>query len=523
MTPRGDALAEQVDVLIRPSRAVVVDSRREDLLVRETGAGSGRIGKDVVRDAGGLAGALRLPSAAGPGLPLLISVNQEGGRLDALDWPAVAQLAGNLAVGAIGCPETAHAAGAAIGGQLRAVGLTWDLAPVCDLGSWPSTSAVGTRAFGSEPGLVARLAAGFVRGLQSAGVAGTAKHFPGLGGVATDPHHAVPVLDRLRPGSLLPFQAAIDAGVAAVMVGSHVVLEFDDRPAVFSPGTVRFLREEMGFDGVIVSENLSIPAVHESVGGVVAAAVAALAAGVDVVMLDSEVSRGRGDHAAVVAAVRTRDRVAAAVVAAVLDGRVDPDRVAEAARRVRSLHDRFGLTDATQRPAWADVDTAAAEAARLIGDRSVTVLRGGHLLPLPDTAGGLVVLVRVPDGRVARADSAHAAPDLVPDLWATDHRPVLRVRPGDPIPEGAAAIVFYGYDTGPDLPSLAAAEAARLTGRGVPVVQVAFGVPDDLVSSPADVLIAAYSPHRASVAACASVLWGPAYASGRLAVAGHPW
>lgn len=510
-------------MLIRPSRSAVVDSPREDRLVRETGAGSGRIGKDVVRDAAGLAAALRLPSAAGPGLPLLISVNQEGGRLDALDWPKVAQLPGNLAVGALGCPEVARAAGAVIGGQLRALGLTWNLAPVCDLGSWPSTSAVGTRAFASEPALVARLAAGFVRGLQSAGVAGTAKHFPGLGGVATDPHHAVPVLDRLRPGSLLPFQAAIDAGVAAVMVGSHVVLEFDDRPAVFSATTIAVLREEMGFDGVIVSENLSIPAVHEPVGGVCAAAAAALAAGVDVVMLDSEVSRGRSGHAAAVAAAWGRDRVAAAVVAAVLDGRVDPDRVADSARRVRSLHRRFGLTDTSERPAWDDVDTAAAATARLIGERSVTVLRGAHLLPLPDPAGGPVVLVRMPDGRVARADSAHAAPDLVPDLWATRHRPVLRVQPGDPIPEGAAAVVVYGYDTGPDLPSRAAAEAGRLAGRGVPVAQVAFGAPDDLVSSPADVLVAAYSPHRASVAACASVLWGPASASGVLAVAGPSW
>ncbi|MGW1641491.1 glycoside hydrolase family 3 N-terminal domain-containing protein [Streptomyces lavendulae] len=180
-------------------------------------------------------------AADGRDRPLLLSVNQEGGRLNALDWPDTVQLPGNAALGLAGSAELAELAGAAIGRQLRAVGLCWNLAPVCDLDTVPSTSAVSCRAFCADPVVAGRLAAAFVRGMQSARVAATAKHFPGLGGVAADPHHRTPVVERLAPGCLLPFEAVIGAGVASVMVGSHVVRELDSRPAFASARVIGLL------------------------------------------------------------------------------------------------------------------------------------------------------------------------------------------------------------------------------------------------------------------------------------------
>ncbi|MFJ7905213.1 glycoside hydrolase family 3 N-terminal domain-containing protein [Streptomyces sp. NPDC096198] len=346
-------LRDQVDLLVRPGRQSLVPGSDEALLRQETGSGSGRIGKNTVTSAAGLRSATRTATGAVSGLPLLVSANQEGGRLNALDWPEVAQLPGNMALGATGNPVLAERAGAAIGGQLRAVGTTWDLAPVCDLADWPSHSAVGTRAFGSDPEQVARLAGAFVRGLQSAGVAATAKHFPGLGGVAVDPHHAAPFVSELREGALLPFRAAVQAGAACVMVGSHTVRAIEDRPALASRRMIALLRDDLGFGGVVVSENLSIPAVHEPLGGLAHAAVAAVAAGVDLVMLDSEISRGHQSHPERVAAARRRAEVVQALVDAVEAGMIGRHRIAEAVERVLALHRRFGLGPDTPLPEWA--------------------------------------------------------------------------------------------------------------------------------------------------------------------------
>jgi beta-N-acetylhexosaminidase len=512
------ALREQIDTLVRPTaRSLMPVGRVAD----------GRIGKDIVTNPAELQQLVHaaMTSGAPKALPLLLSVNQEGGRLNALDWPGVAQLPGNMALGAAGDEGLAEQAGAAVGGQLRAVGLTWNLAPVCDTASWPSSSAVGTRSFGSDPAEVAVLASAFVRGLQAAGVAATAKHFPGLGGVTADPHHSAPVVDRLPPNALLPFRAVVEAGVASVMVGSHTVRELDERPALVSGPVIGMLRDDLGFDGVVVSENLSIPAIHVPLGGLARTAVAAVTAGVDVVMLDSEVSRGRQPQAERVAAVHRRVAVVDALTAAVESGEIDRDRINEAVRRVRRLHQRFGLAPADTLPSWSAANGSAERVASRIAARSLTVVRGLHLLPLTLSGGQGLAIVRVPDTGQRRADSARHTPDLLPQLLSK-HQPPLPIEHGVGLPPHCGAVVVYGYDTGTrdGAPSAAAREAARHAGKGYPVVQVAFGDPDDLVGSPADVLVAAFAPHAADVAAVVGVLlWNECEPRGQVPVGGASW
>ncbi|MFI2666322.1 glycoside hydrolase family 3 N-terminal domain-containing protein [Micromonospora carbonacea] len=517
-------LAADIDLLVRPGRMSLHPgggcgpSRREPLMGEP-----GRISKAIVGSPVVLDGVTRWASENSAGrLPLLLSVNQEGGRLNALDWPSVAQMPGNLALGAAGNEDLAEMAGAAIGGQLRAVGMAWNLAPVCDTTAWPAPAAVGTRSFGSDPERVALLAAAFVRGLQAAGVAATAKHFPGLGGIRVDPHHAAPVLDRLGPGALLPFQAAIDAQVACVMVGSQIVLALDDRPALASPRVLDLLRDELGFGGVVVSENLSIPAVHEPLGGVARAAIAAVAAGVDVVMLDSEVSRGRSPAARRATAWQRRAEVVRALTAAVERGVIGRQRIGEAVARVRALHQWYGLTPGAHRPQWPRANASALQVANRIADRSVAVVRGGHLLPLNMPPGTVLTLVRVPDVGQRRADSARHTPDYLPIQLAAHHR-VLQVPAGAPVPT-AGPVIVYGYDTRTTADSSRAAEeATRLAVNGRTVVQVAFGDVDDLAGSSATVLIAAFSPHRASVAAVDRILLGDGRAHGAVPVGGASW
>ncbi|MFJ7905122.1 hypothetical protein ACIQ6V_32345 [Streptomyces sp. NPDC096198] len=158
-----------------------------------------------------------------------------------------------------------------------------------------------------------------------------------------------------------------------------------------------------------------------------------------------------------------------------------------------------------------------------IAGASVTVVRGAELLPLVLAPGAVLAVVRVPDVGQRRADSARHAPDLVADLLQAGH-PVLPLPAGGDLPHDVGAVVVYGYDTRTNAgsPSAAAAEAVRIA-RHHPVVQVAFGDPDDLAGSPADVLIAAYSPHPASVASVCRVLSGHLRAQGAVPVKGARW
>ncbi|MEV0846378.1 glycoside hydrolase family 3 N-terminal domain-containing protein [Streptomyces sp. NPDC049954] len=517
-SPESASLRAVADALVRPGELSVDSGETESFLLARTGRGSGRIGKDTAVGPVPLRSMVALVAESGD-RPLLLSVNQEGGRLNALDWPGTEQLPGALALGAADSEELAALAGAATGAQLRATGLRWNLAPVCDLARWPSARVVGARAFGPDPGRVAALAAAFVRGCQKENVAACAKHFPGLGTATTDPHETLTVVDALPPGSLLPFREAVGAGVASVMVGSHVVRCFGDRPAFASPEVLALLREELGFDGVAVSENLSIPAAHAPFGSVEAAAVAAVAAGIDVVMLDSEISRGGQDVERRIAAIHLRQRVVAALCRAVEKGSIPAERVYEAARRVTAMRARYGLRRGETLPPWAAANHRAKAAALTIARAGLAVPRGQDLLPLPERQA--VVVARVPDRGSRRADSARFAPHLLPECLARSV-PVTSAEPASVVP-GTGPVLVCGYDTTtPSGGSASAVAANRIAASGRFVVHVSFGTLDEFDGSLAPVLIAAGSPHAASVQAVAEALLGRLRPSGRLPIGG-PW
>ncbi|GIE77496.1 hydrolase [Actinoplanes philippinensis] len=262
---------------------------------------------------------------------VIVAIDEEAGDVTRFESRHGSSRPGNLALGAVDDAELTELVARDLGRELADAGITLDYAPDADVNSNPGNPVIGVRAFGAEPHLVARHTSAFIRGLQSAGVAGCAKHFPGHGDTAVDSHHDVPVIDRseaeLAACELVPFRAAIAAGARAVMTGHLLVPAWDrDLPATLSPRILTgLLREELGFDGLIVTDGIEMQGVRRRFG-LEGATVRALAAGVDAICVG-------GDHADEQTAIRLRD----AIVAAVRSGELPEARLRDAVARVRAL------------------------------------------------------------------------------------------------------------------------------------------------------------------------------------------
>lgn len=265
-------------------------------------------------------------------LPLWVSVDQEGGRVARLKdpftkWPPMA------ALGRSGDVKLAERFARALGAELRAVGFTLDYTPVLDIHTNPKNPVIGDRAFAEDAEAVARFGAAIVRALQDAGIAACGKHFPGHGDTSVDSHFDLPIVehppDRLRRVEFVPFRAAIAADVAFMMTAHVLVPAIDEeRPATLSPRIVRdMLREELGFRGVILGDDLEMKAVAARYP-VPDAGVGAIAAGCDGLLVCS----GNID---------TQAALLEALVRAVEEERLPFKRVEDALTRNRRAKERF--------------------------------------------------------------------------------------------------------------------------------------------------------------------------------------
>ncbi|MFI6988214.1 glycoside hydrolase family 3 protein [Nonomuraea wenchangensis] len=279
-----------------------------------------------IADPGQLAGLTAALRAENP--LVLVGTDEESGEVTRLEVAGGSSRPGAYALGVVDDEALTEAVARDLGADLARAGITIDFAPSADVNANPDNPVIGLRAFGSEPELVARHTRAFVRGLQAAGVAACAKHFPGHGDTSVDSHHGVPVVagDGVED-ALLPFREAIKEGVRTVMTGHLLVPSYDaELPATLSPKLLTgLLREELGFDGVIVTDGIEMAAVSGAYG-IGGAAARAIAAGADAICVGGE----RADEAT---AVEIRDAIAAAVTG----GLLPEERLADAARRVREL------------------------------------------------------------------------------------------------------------------------------------------------------------------------------------------
>ncbi|MFH8558470.1 MULTISPECIES: glycoside hydrolase family 3 protein [Streptomyces] len=295
---------------------------------------------------------------------LIIAIDEEAGDVTRIESATGSTRPGNFALGAVDDPELTESVARDLGRQLHAAGVSLDYAPSVDVNSNPDNPIIGVRSFGIDSAVVSRHTTAWVRGLQSAGVAACAKHFPGHGDVAVDSHHGLPSydagLDQIAAQALPPFRAALDAGVRAVMSGHLLVPAYDpDRPATLSHRILNgLLREELGFDGLIVTDAIEMGAVTHRYG-IDGATVKAIAAGADAICVGGE----NAEEA-------TAELLAGALVDAVSRGELAEARLAEAADRVRAFADwSIDLGRAVPvNPISGDIGfTAARRAVRLSG------------------------------------------------------------------------------------------------------------------------------------------------------------
>ncbi|MFD0311344.1 glycoside hydrolase family 3 protein [Streptomyces sp. NPDC127119] len=305
---------------------------------------------------------------------VLVAIDEEGGDVTRLEVRTGSSFPGNHALGAVDDVALTEAVARELGRRLADCGVNLNWAPSADINSNPRNPVIGVRSFGADTALVARHTAAYVSGLQSAGVAACTKHFPGHGDTAVDSHHALPRIDAdlsvLHARELAPFRAAIAAGSRAVMSAHILVPALDPaHPATLSRRVLTgLLREELGFDGLIVTDGMEMQAISATYG-IERGSVLAIAAGADAIC----VGGGLADEATV---LRLRD----ALVTAVRSGELPEERLADAAARVRAL----ASWTTSARPSVPAAVTDGAEIGLVAARRALTVTRGTHYTPLTE-------------------------------------------------------------------------------------------------------------------------------------------
>lgn len=268
-------------------------------------------------------------ASARSGFPIFLSVDEEGGQVARVGSnPAfgVPEIGNMSEVGAGGNTQEAYETGSTIGAYLKDLGFNMDAAPDADVLTNPANEVVKYRSFGSDPELVSRMAAAELKGLNDQGIIGMYKHFPGHGGTTADSHegyvYVEETLEKLKSGALVPFQDGADNGLRVIMV-SHIAcpeVTGDNTPATLSRQLVTdLLREDMGFDGLVITDALNMGAITEQYSSG-EAAVAALNAGVDMLLMPADFQAAYDG-----------------VMAALENGELTEERIDESVRRILEI------------------------------------------------------------------------------------------------------------------------------------------------------------------------------------------
>ena len=455
------------------------------------------------------------PTTVPPSVPMFVSVDQEGGSVVRLKRDAVV-LPSAMALGATDDPELARRVGRQLGEDLRWWGFNMNLAPVLDVNSNPKNPVIGVRSYGGDPNRVGEIGVGYVAGLSEAGIVAVAKHFPGHGDTDVDSHYAMPVLhhdrSRLDAVELRPFARGFAAGLPAIMT-AHIALpgvgEGDDVPATVSAKVITgILREDLGWDGLVITDGLEMQGIIDKYGAG-EAAVRAVVAGADMVM--------------VLWFPEKKKEVQRALLDAVANGRLPQERLDQAVRRVLEHKARHGLFT-RQLPTVEEARGALAKSDRRVlqevAERAITVVKNdGAVVPLRKKSEAPPKVVAAAPfsaflrglqrGVSARIIALPSAPTKI--QTAKDSERVIEAAR-----EEGAEVVVIGLQTGDHIAIVKAVQRAL---PAVKVVVVSFGSPWLINAFPdVDAYLCAFGWRDDSAAAAAAVVVGQKPARGRLPV-----
>ena len=480
------------------------------------------------RDCARVVNDLQKAAAAAPAkIPLLFSMDQEGGVGVMIRYEQGAVCTPqNMALGASGREQDAYAAYNALGADMRACGVTVNFAPAIDVLYNPNNPDYTVRAFSGDIHINATMAAGAVRGLQDAGVIATAKHWPGLAYCGADTHYASPHITEpdtvLRQGDLAHFRAAIRAGTDMIMTHMiHVDAWDPDNVVTLSPILVqKMLREELGYDGIVVTDSMSMTSIL-NIAPIGEATIRAVLAGCDIIL---QVSRSVDDLVTRMTAVRS----------AVQDGRIPIARIDQSVRRILRAKAKYGLFDNP----YTDIDNFdknfgqphRVQANKRAARNGVVIVRDrGHLLPLPKEEGKRYLVVS-PTPVIARAGKppgwdaplgdtlAHYITAIIPDADVQEVNTIPTYEDHDRILKAAQhADIIIAYALLARFSPMQCDLISKLLSLGKPTVIVGLGDPSDMAFFPeVGTFVAANSPSPVSAEAAVQVLFGDAEPGGRL-------
>lgn len=285
---------------------------------------------------------------AGHERPLLIGIDQENGLVTRISPPIAAQVPGPMALGATHDPKFAYQAGKSTGDILNFFGINMNYGPVCDINSEPLNPVIGVRSPGDDPEFVGRFASATARGLREKKIIPSVKHFPGHGDTATDSHYGLPIIskgrDELERLELIPFRRAVAEGVETVMTAHISLPQIDDKlPATLSPKVLGILRNDMAYDGMIITDCLEMDGIRATYG-TEQGSVLAVQAGSDSLMICHTFDVQVGSIKKVCEAVQS--------------GTIEASRFESACRRVAVVKDKFLDWDtALRKNDFAQLDT----------------------------------------------------------------------------------------------------------------------------------------------------------------------
>lgn len=455
----------------------------------------------------------RLAQEKEDGIPLLISTDQEGGTVTRLT--GATHFPGNMALGATGEVELARQVGQAVARELLGAGINMNLAPVLDVNNNPANPIIGVRSYGEVPEKVAEFGAALIQGMQREGVVACGKHFPGHGDTDTDSHLDLPIIrhdrKRLAEVELVPFKKAIATGLDSVMA-AHIYFPAieprDGIPATLSPNVLTgLLRDELGFEGLIITDCMEMDAIVNTFG-TVEGAIMTIEAGADMVLISHTLEK--------------QQQAIQSVIEAVQSGRISEERVDVSVRRILQLKEkRFGLVR-EQIADWRQIDLAHGQhVADQIARKAVTLVKDeANLLPLDSTQK--VMLMEFAMGQLGLVEDEGQVKSYIAQLLTKQGiNPEHYIFPkkDTKLPElaGVDRVVICTYSA--TLDQSQAEVVKKVQALGIPLIVLSLRNPYDLCLFPeVSTFLTTYDYSKANLCVASEILVGKYQAQGVLPV-----